>query len=72
MEYPDSIGGVLQTDEGKISNLIVLYEPDRRVMVKDHIHGTFYLDDKYSKANCSLRWENYDLPEGVFLKVSVD
>lgn len=72
LEYPDSIGGTISTDEGTATGLIVLYEPDRVVHVDNHIHGTFYLDDKYSRANCSLHYSDLDLPEGVFTKVSVD
>jgi len=70
---PDSIGGTLTSTEGEtMTNVIVLYEPPRVIYVKDTIHGTFYLDDKYSRANCSLVWDDMNLPEGVFLKVSVD
>jgi len=72
LDYPDSIGGTLTNESGTSSNLIVLYEPTCRIMVRDHIHGTFYVDDKYSRVNCSLHWDNIDLPEGVFMKVVVD
>lgn len=72
LEYPDSTGGTLNTNGGAIENVIVLYEPGERVMVNDHVHGTFYLDDKYSKANCSLHWPDLVLPEGVFWELIVD
>lgn len=72
LDYPDSIGGTITTDEGTSSNLIVLYEPNIHIQNTNHIHGTFYLDDKYSKANCSLHYTDFDLPEGVFLEVHVD
>lgn len=70
---PDSIGGTLTSTSGEVmTGVVVLYEPPRRIMVEDTIHGTFYLDDKYSRANCSVVWNEMDLPEGVFLRVVVD
>lgn len=72
LDYPDSIGGTLGSGEDATSNLIVLYEPNRVIHVDEHIHGSFYLDDKYSRANCSLHYSDIDLPEGVFTNVSVD
>ncbi len=72
LEYPDSIGGTITTDDGTADGIIVLYEPDRVIRIDNHIHGSFYLDDKYSRANCSLHYTDFDLPEGVFIKVSVD
>lgn len=72
LDYPDSIGGTISTDEGTATGLIVLYEPDRIVRVDDHIHGSFYLDNKYSKANCALHYTDYELPEGVFTELHVD
>lgn len=72
LEYPDSIGGTISTEDGMATGLIVLYEPDRVIRVDDHIHGSFYLDDKYSRANCSLHYTDFELPEGVFTRVNVD
>jgi len=72
LDYPDSIGGTLTTDDGTTTGLIVLYEPDRLIRVDDHIRGSFYLDDKYSRANCALHYSEIDLPEGVFTQVRVD
>ena len=72
LEYPDSIGGTISTEAGTATGLIVLYEPDRVIRVDDRIHGSFYLDDKYSRANCSLHYTDYELPEGVFTRVNVD
>lgn len=70
---PDSIGGTMTDNLGQtMSNLIILYESPRYLEIEDTIHGTFYLDDKYSRANCSLRYDSLNLPEGVFLKVAVD
>ena len=71
---PDSIGGSMtDTSTGEtMEHLIVLYEPPRLLYIHDTLHGTFYLDDKYSRANCGLIWRDMDLPEGVFLKVVVD
>lgn len=70
---PDSIGGTMTSTEGEtMTNVIVLYEPPRLLYVRDTIRGTFYLDDKYSRANCSLVWDEMNVPEGVFLKVIVE
>lgn len=70
---PDSIGGNMTSTEGEtMTNVIVLYEPPRLLYVRDTIRGTFYLDDKYSRANCSLVWDEMNVPEGVFLKVVVE
>ncbi|MBQ8703930.1 MAG: hypothetical protein IJ524_06105 [Bacteroidales bacterium] len=70
---PDSIGGTMTSTEGEtMTNIIVLYEPPRLLYVRDTIRGTFYLDDKYSRANCSLVWDEMNVPEGVFLKVTVE
>lgn len=70
---PDSLGGSLTSTQGEqMTNVVVLYETPRLLYVGDTIHGTFYLDDKYSRANCSLVWDEMNVPEGVFLKVVVD
>lgn len=70
---PDSIGATLRSTDGQhMDHVIVLYEPPRRIMVEDRIHGTFYLDDKYSKSHCSIVWDDVKLPEGVFLDLVVD
>lgn len=73
LEYPENIGTTIRNADGDtLKNLIVLYEPTRRVYVDDHIHGTFYLDDKYSRSNCTLHYTDYTLTEGVFTKTVVD
>lgn len=70
---PEGIGGSMTSTAGEtMDNIVVLYETPKLIYVGDHIHGTFYRDDKYSRANCSVRYENLDLPEGVFLRVTVD
>lgn len=71
LEYPEGVGGSITEGDNVGENLIVLYEPDRHIMVGDVISGRFYLDDKYSRVNCSIRWD-YELPEGVFTKVEVE
>lgn len=68
LDYPASIGGTYYED----TNVVALYEPTRRIMVDDKVHGTFYLDDKYSKTTCDWHNTDYDIPEGVFLKTIVD
>ena len=70
---PDSIGGTLTSTNGEtIENVVVLYEPTRIIYVEDTIHGSFYLDDKYSRINGCIVYTDMDLPEGVFLRVAVD
>lgn len=54
-------------------NAVILYDPDQLLYLGDHLRGTFYLDDEYSRANCSVHWNDIDdLPMGVFTAVSVD
>jgi hypothetical protein len=71
---PDSLGGVYTTDKGvTYHNVVILYAPDRLIYRDDPIRGTFYLDDQYSRANCSIHWNDIDnIPVGVFTSVSVD
>lgn len=69
LDYPDGMGADIVNDEGDtLRNLIVLYEPTSHIRVNRQIHGTFYLDNKYSRANCQLTYDDYELPEGVFTK----
>lgn len=72
LDYPEGIGGTLKANEGSVENVIVLYEPTTRVRVEDHITGTFYLDNEYSRAHCSVIIDLGDLPEGVMTDVTVD
>ena len=77
LETPEGIGGTLASTSSTdtMYNLVVLYEPSRILRVSTHIHGRFYFDDKYSKANGCVTWrdENLEnLPEGVFTNLSVD
>ena len=73
LDYPEGVGTTITNDEGQtLENLIVLYEPTIHIRVDDHIHGTFYLDDKYSRANCTSRYTDYDLNEGVFTEIHID
>jgi len=71
LEYPEGVGGTITDGNNTAENIIVLYEPTRHIMVDDVIHGRFYLDEKYSRTNCSQHWEP-ELPEGVFIKVEVE
>lgn len=71
---PDSLGGDYTTQDGITHhNVVILYAPDRLVYRNDKIRGTFYLDDQYSLANCSIHWNDIDnIPIGVFTSISVD
>ncbi len=62
LDSPAGIGGVYYGD----SNVVALYEPTRHIRYGNHIRGTFYLDDKYSKTTCEWHNTDYKLPEGVF------
>ena len=58
-----------------MDNLIVLYEPPKILQVGTHLHGKFYIDNKYSKANGCVSWNDENvgnLPEGVFTEAVVD
>lgn len=73
LEYPAGIGTDMPTSSGDTArNVIVMYEPTVKIRVSDHIHGTFYLDDKYSKAYCSWQWDGEKLHEGVFMRTVID
>lgn len=77
LETPEGVGGTLvsSTSSDTMYNLVVLYEPSRVLQVSKHIHGKFYFDDKYSKANGCVTWNDANLenlPEGVFTQVAVD
>lgn len=73
LDYPEGVGSDIVTEEGdSAKNLIVLYEPTTRIKIDNHIHGSFYLDNNYSKANCSWRYNDYELQEGVFTETVVD
>ena len=61
------------TDGTTYHNAVILYDPDCLLYLGDRLSGSFYLDDEYSRANCSIHWNDLDkLPMGVFTAVSVD
>lgn len=73
LEYPEGIGTDVEVKAGDTArNVIVMYEPTCIIRISDHIHGTFYLDDKYSKVNCSWQWDGVELHEGVFIETIID
>ncbi|MBP5340880.1 MAG: hypothetical protein J6Y52_00745 [Bacteroidales bacterium] len=77
LETPACVGGtVISTDKkDTMQNLVVLYEPPRIMQVGTHMHGKFYIDNNYSKANGCVNWNDQNvsnLPEGVFTEVNVD
>lgn len=71
LEKPSDLGGQYVVGERTYTNAIMLFEPDRALYKGDHLHGSFYIDNKYSRANCSFHW-NLNIPEGVFTSISVD
>ena len=70
--FPQLSYGYLVKAGDTARNVIVMYEPTCIIRISDHIHGTFYLDDKYSKVNCSWQWDGVELHEGVFLETIID
>lgn len=72
LSSPDSIGVAYTVNGAHYSNAVILYDPGCRLYKGDKLSGTFYLDDKYSRANCSIHWSDLHLPEGVFLDISVE
>lgn len=72
LSKPEGYGGTLTSTDGQtMENVMVLYEPGMIIRVQEHIWGTFYVDDKYSRANCNIRWD-LDLPEGIINKLDVE
>lgn len=69
---PDSIGKPYTHNGVTYSNAVILYDPGCRLYRNDKVSGTFYLDDKYSRANCSIHWSDFDIPEGVFIDLYVE
>lgn len=54
-------------------NVVILYDPDCLLYLNDRLSGSFYLDEEYPRANCSMHWNDLDnIPVGVFTAVSVD
>ena len=73
LESPAGTGATFILGADTFQNVVVLYEPGTRLQHGNHISGKFYLDDKYSRSNCTLHITADDyLPQGVFTKVYVD
>ncbi len=74
LSSPVQYGSSYTTQNGETyDNVIILYDPDCLLYLNDKIEGSFYLDDEYSRANCSIHWNDLDdIPMGVFTSVSVD
>ncbi|MBR3784418.1 MAG: hypothetical protein IKJ78_08185 [Bacteroidales bacterium] len=73
LEMPEGTGADFTIGTETYHNVIILYEPGMRIQNGNHISGKFYLDDKYSRTNCTMHIHADDnLPQGVFTEVSVD
>lgn len=72
LEKPTDIGKEYSLGSTQYPHAIILFDPGCQLKKGDHISGSFYLDDKYSRANCQIHDRDLDLPEGVFTSVSVD
>lgn len=73
LETPEATGATFIYGTDTFRNVVILYEPGIRIQNGNHISGKFYLDDKYSRTNCTLHIHDDDyLPQGVFTEVSVD
>ena len=69
---PDSVGADYIVNGTTYHNVVILYDPDRVIYRGDKLRGTFYFDDQYDRANCSIHWTDFDVPVGVFTSVTVD
>ena len=76
LETPTDVGRQLTTSSGEVlQNIIVLYEAPRIIQAPTHIHGKFYLDEKYARVTGCVQWDNEELnnlPQGVFTEMGVD
>lgn len=76
LESPEGVGKQLTTSSGEVlQNIVVLYEAPRVIQAPQHIHGKFYLDDKYARVTGCVQWDNEELnnlPQGVFTEMVVD
>ncbi len=76
LETPSDIGKQITTSSGEVlENIIVLYEAPRIIQAPTHIHGKFYIDNKYSRVSGCVQWDNEEinnLPQGVFTEMIVD
>ena len=76
LETPTDVGRQLTTSSGEVlQNIIVLYEAPRIIQAPTHIHGKFYLDEKYARVTGCVQWDNEELnnlPQGVFTEMIVD
>lgn len=73
LETPDGTGGTFIYGADTFRNVVILYEPGTRIQHGNHLSGAFYIDNDYSRANCSLHIHADDeLPQGVFTRVHVD
>lgn len=76
LETPTDVGRQLTTSSGEVlQNIIVLYEAPRIIQAPTHIHGKFYLDEKYARVTGCVQWDNEELnnlPQGVFTEMVVD
>lgn len=73
LEMPEGMGGELTVGTTTYHNVVILFEPGRRIQNGNNISGKFYLDDKYARTNCTLHYEGDDeLPQGVFTEVRIE
>ena len=73
LETPAGTGKTFIHGADTFQNVVILYEPGTRIQHGDHLIGKFYIDNDYSRTNCSLHIHADDeLPQGVFTKIYVD
>ena len=73
LETPEATGATFIFGNDTFQNVVILYEPGTRIQHGNRMSGKFYLDNNYSRTNCSLHIHADDyLPQGVFTKVNVD
>lgn len=73
LEQPDSLGATFTINNQTYNNVVLLFDPGRILKADDHISGTFYFDPKASRQYCTLsNLYNLEIPQGIFIDVSVD
>ena len=74
LSTPENYGSDYTLKDGTTyHNVVILYDPDCLLYLHDDIKGSFYLDDEYPRAHCSVHWNDIDnIRIGVFTSVSVD
>ncbi len=73
LDKPQDVGRDINFQGKEYKNAVMLFDPDRILQEGDRLRGTFYFDDDASRMYCDFNNLNdIDIPQGIFLSVSVD